>query len=476
MRSLRARITAAATIILATVLALASIVIVTLVGREVRLELAEQNENTLSDIVAMIEEGEDPRRFSMPLGSDSTEFAILTSDGSFINASIVQVDFFTTEVVEFDGAFFQPGDIVVGPDGSEFVVPGDGVLATSSSVEPIFDDEILTDFFLDQPWEVTERPAIAPDGTSYAVQALSPLNLVDRNVDQVRSVLWLIIPLLTAIFGGLVWLVTGRVLRPVDEMTAKASAISADTLHERLEAPGTNDEIDRLATTLNHMLSRLDRGAQAQKQFVSDASHELQSPLTVLLGEAELASGHPERLERANGLVLEHGRRMSGLIQDLLDLSRYGEVQPQRVEVDLDDILRSEARLHPATIRTLDITPVRMIGDPGRLGRVVRNLIDNAHRHGGSTISVACHRNESDGAVVLIVEDDGPGIPIDQRKVVFDRFSRLDPSRHRTTGGSGLGLAIAKSIVDSHGGTIEIGDSPLGGARFRIELPEAGPA
>jgi len=317
------------------------------------------------------------------------------------------------------------------------------------------------------------RSTVQSDGREYQVVAFSSINVVERSVGQVRSVLLFTIPVLALIFAGLVWLMAGRTLQPVDQITRRAEQISTDTLHQRLDEPGTNDEIGRLTRTLNVMLDRLDSGATRQRQFVSDASHELRSPLTVVIAEAELAeqSGDPQALAAANALVIEHGKRMSTMIDDLLDLARVEEDGIAKSDVDLDDILREQAAFQPREVGTAGITPVRVSGDGPSLSRLFRNLIDNASRYAAESIEVSC---SIDGThAVVLVDDDGPGIPVADREAVFERFARVDDSRTRSTGGTGLGLAIAKAVVDVHGGDITVHDSPLGGARIQVRLPQA---
>ena len=435
MKSLRSRITLLSTIALVAVLIGAAVLIVNLVESQLRNELAEQNEATLAEIAQSIESDVDPLLISLPIGTDGTEFLIETTDGRFVNSTVV---------------------VTIDP-GLEF-----------DSVE----DAIFFEQFEDRStWDLTERLATAPSGASYVVTAFTPTTVVDRSVGQVRSVLWLVIPGLALLFAAGIWFTTGRVLQPVSAMTAKANQISADTLHERLAEPDTGDEIAELAGTLNSMLDRLDAAARRQRQFVSDASHELQSPLTVMIGEAELASSStdPDAHRLANDEVVKHGKRLSTLLDDLLQLARSDEAPLNRVEIDLDDILIEQARRQARDVDTSAVAPVRIHGDPSSLSRLFRNLLDNATAYAETSIKVTC-ASSPEGAVVF-VDDDGPGIPSEQRETVFERFTRLDPSRTRSTGGAGLGLAISHAITTAHGGTISVEDSPLGGTRVRVTLP-----
>jgi len=448
MKSLRSRITAVSTIVLVVVLAVASFVIVQLVDQQLRSDLRAQNQETLRTIADQIAGGADPALLALPVGSDGTEFIIETVDGEYVNSTVLTFDqaedlgidsFDVEELPEvLDGVF--------STDEGEIFLPMSSALADSTE-------------------------AISPNGETWVISALSTTEVIDRNVGQVRSVLWVVIPVLALLFGGLVWLLTGRVLRPVDAMTRKVSEITSDTLHERLVEPDVSDEIGRLASTLNSMLDRLDRGAKLQQQFVSDASHELRSPLTLLMGEAELAAstGDPTRIAAANQLVIEQSHRMSTLIDDLLHLARTGESLLHSVDIDIDDVLRTLAAQQPGDIDTTAVSPARIRGDLSGISRLVRNLLDNATRHARSQVLVTSTASAT--AVTLTVEDDGPGVPVADRSRVFERFARLDEARSRADGGTGLGLAIAHAIVEAHDGSIAVDDSALGGARFVVTLP-----
>jgi len=229
---------------------------------------------------------------------------------------------------------------------------------------------------------------------------------------------------------------------------------------------------------MNRMLDRLDASATAQRRFVSDASHELRSPLATMRQHAELARAHPDAtsLDDLAEVVTEEGARMQDLVEGLLVLARLDEQAPsQRGVVDLDDLALAEvSRLRAAGV-SVDgsaITAVQVMGDERLLGRIARNLADNAARHAASRIAVGVARDGADA--VLTVDDDGSGIPASERERVFERFVRLDEGRARDAGGSGLGLAIVSGVVRASGGTVSVGESRLGGARFTVRLPAAG--
>ncbi|WP_123313683.1 cell wall metabolism sensor histidine kinase WalK [Curtobacterium sp. JUb34] len=295
------------------------------------------------------------------------------------------------------------------------------------------------------------------------------------------------VPVLVLVLGMVTWSVTGRSLRPVERMRTEVETIRAAQPDARVVVPDTGDEIARLATTMNAMLDRLDRSAAGQRRFVSDASHELRSPIASIRQHAEVAAAHPDRTDVAefSDVVRSEAVRLQDLVTGLLELSRLDEGGTgTRRPVDLDDlaldaVARARARV-PAdatgdsTIRVdgSGISAARVLGDERLLTGVVRNLVDNAVRHAVSRVTVALV--ELDGVAVLTVDDDGAGVPAGERDRVFERFVRLDEARSRDAGGAGLGLAIVRDAVRAHGGEATVTDSPLGGARFVVRIALGG--
>jgi signal transduction histidine kinase len=226
---------------------------------------------------------------------------------------------------------------------------------------------------------------------------------------------------------------------------------------------------------MNAMLSRLEEAANRQRSFVSDAAHELRSPLAALRAELDVAARHrdsadwPAVIDRLGAGM----RRMERLVEDLLVLAVAEEQGvTHRREVDLDDIVIRQLQPLRATSRlVLDLEGLRagrVWGDPDQLERVVANLLDNAERYAATTIAVEL--GVTDGTAELVVADDGPGVAPESRQRIFDRFARVDDARDRHTGATGLGLAIARRIVEEHGGTIGVADS-VRGARLVVRLP-----
>jgi signal transduction histidine kinase len=335
---------------------------------------------------------------------------------------------------------------------------------------------------------VTHRDGIEPDaptvtedvlivaygtevkGRDLVVYAAQPLDGVHRAVETVFHLALLGIPLLVLITGVVTYLAAGRALRPVEAIRARVAATHGD-LSVRVPVPPAHDEVGRLAETMNAMLARLQAGQAAQRRFVADASHELRSPLATIATGLELLSrgnAGPDAVDALRGETARLGR----LVDALLLLARADErgLAPRREDVDLDEVAQAERRRPSGGVAPrIEAEPVRVVGDRGQLGQVVRNLVDNACRHARSQVVVTVRREGRNA--MLEVADDGPGVPVDQRARVFARFVRLDDARARADGGAGLGLAIVAEVVAAHGGTVDVVDGPLGGALFRVRLP-----
>jgi len=284
-------------------------------------------------------------------------------------------------------------------------------------------------------------------------------------------------PLLLLLVGAVTWRVVGRALAPVESMRTEVDAISTSELHRRIPSAGGRDEITRLAATLNRMLERLEAGQVRQRRFVSDASHELRSPVSSIRQHAEVTLAHPgaSSAEDLASIVLTEDLRLQRLVEDLLLLTRMDEhVDDARLTtLDLDDVVFEEVGRHrDATDRTIDSTRVsagRVSGDRKQLTRLTSNLLENALRHAHGNVAVSL--SQENGRVVLRVDDDGTGVPTQERARIFERFVRLQEARDRDSGGSGLGLAIVAEVAAAHGGAVVVLDSPLGGARFEVSLP-----
>jgi len=285
------------------------------------------------------------------------------------------------------------------------------------------------------------------------------------------------VPVGILLLAVVVWLSIGRALRPIEVMRREAAVITSEHLYGRLAVPPGDDEIPLLASTLNEMLDRIDGAQRQQRQFVSDASHELRSPLAILRQVVDVARRHPESTsldQLAQDVSIEE-RRMEQLVTALLTLARLDDHEEARWQlVDIDDAVLVEIdRLRSVAPGIVfdrsGLSAGQAFGDPVLFTGVVANLLSNAARHAVSRVRVRLE--EAEGSVVLTVDDDGAGIPSADRERVFDRFARLDEARARDAGGAGLGLAIVQKVVQAAGGTVTVGDSDLGGARFTVTLP-----
>lgn len=316
---------------------------------------------------------------------------------------------------------------------------------------------------------------LAPDGRQLTVVVAQTLEAVDASINALTTLLAVGVPVLVLLVGGSTFLLTGRALRPVEAIRRRVAGIDASQLGQRVPVPAARDEVGRLAVTMNDMLDRLESAASAQRRFVSDASHELRSPLASVRTTVEVAKVHPEvtSWNDVADVVLEETGRLQSLVTDLLLLARSDErgLQLQRQDVDLDDLVELEADRLRRENRQVDVSvrPVRVHGDRDRLARVLRNLVDNAVRHASTRVGIRL-RTEGGWAVVE-VWDDGPGVAPEQAERVFERFVRLDESRARAGGGTGLGLPIVRQLVSAHGGDVRFVPTAGPGALVRVRLP-----
>ncbi len=299
--------------------------------------------------------------------------------------------------------------------------------------------------------------------------------------DTVRIVTWFLLvamPLLLGVVGLSVHFLVGRSLRQVDTIRTQVSHIDAGRLSQRVDVPGTRDELQALAVTMNSMLDRIETADQRQRQFVSDASHELRGPLTTIRTglDISIADSSGATWRGMQPILAEETQRLQRLVEDLLTLSKSDDegAGVRHEDVDLDDVLAAELRRVTATSRhriVAELVPAKIAGDPVRLSQAFRNMLDNADRHATGTIAVKL--SVAAQAVVVTIDDDGPPIPLADRERVFGRFVRLDESRSRHQGGSGLGLAITRGIVEAHDGHVIATETSHGWCRFQVTLPPA---
>jgi signal transduction histidine kinase len=316
--------------------------------------------------------------------------------------------------------------------------------------------------------------SIEIDGELLLVVAASPLAEVVRSVEAIIRTSMVGVPLLIVLVGAVTWTAMGRTLRPIERIRAEVEELSSHTLDRRVPVPATDDEVAWLADTMNRMLARLEAASTRQREFISDASHELRSPVAAIRAELEVALAHPTASslhDVATGVLNETGR-MERIVADLLLLARIDEdAAPAAETVDIGRLTRQAARLVDVAIDVHVNDGLLVTGNEGELASVVRNLLDNAARHTASSVTVAA--TARDNTVIITVDDDGPGIPPADRERVFQRFTRLEPARSRSDGGVGLGLAVVDRVVRHHSGSVEVTDSPAGGARLQVVFPRA---
>ncbi|WP_440064389.1 ATP-binding protein [Streptosporangium sp. OZ121] len=285
-----------------------------------------------------------------------------------------------------------------------------------------------------------------------------------------------------AVLAGTITYIGHRIvtvsLKPVTAVRTELDEINANSLDRRVPVSPGDDEIHELADSVNRTLARLEGAMERQRQFTADASHELRTPLAGLRAQLEEARLHPGETDLNELLAhsLSDLDRLQSIITDLLLLAKIECSPPQlRERVDLATLVRAEVsrRADPQKVRLVLASEVPVDAVHSQIGRAVTNLLDNAERHARETVVVEVRAN-GDGAEV-IVDDDGEGIAETDRGRIFERFARLDAARSRDRGGTGLGLAIARSIAHAHDGTLQVGTSPFGGARFVLRLRKAPP-
>ncbi len=443
--SLRVRLTVISTLVVALGLAAAGVLLVAALDRSLLASLDESARQRAGDIAALVDAGQ----LADPLPTFGSAVAQVVDDEGRVLAATPGGDRLV--------ALLEPAELTAARAGEAVALPG----------ARIGDSD---------PYRVV---AVSAGSTADPQTILVAVPVADqqRTVGLVRVAVVMGGVAATAALAALSWFVVGSALRPVEALRRGAAEISGSRESRRLPEPGTDDEIGRLATTLNDMLARLETAATRQRSFVADAAHELRSPLTNLRTGLEVAllhpgeSGQPEdaawRAAAEDALV--DVARMTRLVDDLLLLARLDEGaragRPSTI-VDLHEVAAVVAQQHQVTLTGDSPAPVR--GDADALHRIVANLTDNAVRH--ATGHVCIETTRTPVATVLTVTDDGPGIPAEDRQRVFERFARLDEARGRLDGGSGLGLAIVSDLVRAHHGTVEITDANPG-ARVVVTLP-----
>ncbi len=343
--------------------------------------------------------------------------------------------------------------------------------------------------FVVSPAALESGPGIRQAGSFLVGIPLSDVTSTLNRLLWIESLVGLAV--LGAVGGTGLWLVRLG-LKPLTDIEHTAGAIAAGDLSQRIDHADSTTEVGRLGGALNTMLGTIEvsfaereESERRLRQFVADASHELQTPLTSVRGYAELfrrgAADRPEDLANAMHRIESESQRMGLLVDDLLMLARLDQGRPMaRESVDVARLVRDlvgDARvIDPA--RPIDVEAVDRVditADEQRIKQVVANLLSNARTHtpAGTPISVTVRR-DGDAALVAVA-DRGHGMPVEHASRVFERFFRADPSRTRASGGSGLGLSIVAAIVAAHGGTVAVETNPGDGATFTVRLPVTPP-
>ena len=440
--SLRARITLTAVLVVGVALVAAGAAIVLSLDRSLRSAVRMDADGRARVIAAELTSGEAP-----------TLTTVADPEEEFV------------QVLGAGGEVLASSPNIAGLDAVAGLEPG-----ASTTVEDVP--------LKDRPFLVAAVAATDADGQVTVLVGRSLEDALDAS-RRVKLTLAVAIPSLLFVVGVVAWLLVGRALAPVEEIRREVESISSAELHRRVPDPPGDDEIARLASTMNRMLERLERGQVRERRFVSDASHELRSPVASIRQHAELALTHPEGIELSGlaEVVLEEDLRLQRIVEDLLLLTRIdeGTLKLRTDPVDVDDLVFAEAaRLRGSSDVRIDtgrVSAGRVLGDRDQLERLVRNLGENAARHAKATVAMSLMQDGDE--VVLTVDDDGPGIQPTERERVFERFVRLDEARARDAGGTGLGLSIVREVTMLHRGTVAISQGPLGGARFQVRLPRS---
>jgi signal transduction histidine kinase len=506
LQSVRVRITLAAVLVTALAVGTAGWLLVRSVEDTQLGQLRDEINADLDEVVAQLEEGGDPQEaVDAASATDPSFLEVSDGDGTVVASAPTFVrggQSFSirlggtpsgTDEPLVDETTSRTAGTATGPDAagqttSSIVLgdgDGDGGGQPLPSPPPEAPGRTVLAYRggLAGPLERISR-TVATEAGTFTVTAAAPVDQLAGSVAALRQGLAFGLPVLVALVAATAWVLVGRALRPVEAIRAEVDAITGSTMHRRVPEPPTSDEIGRLARTMNAMLARLDATATRQRQFVSDASHELRSPVAAIRTGLEVARRSPDRADwpAVADAALAEELRLEGLLDDLLLLASQDENgaagddrgPAHRARVDLVAVATAEAG-RPRRV-PVDLVPppaddlvLALEGDGEQLARAVGNLVDNAARYASSSVQISVSHH--DGVARLVVDDDGPGIAPADRERVFERFTRLDDSRARHRGGSGLGLAVVRSIVDRHHGRVRAERSPLGGARFVTELP-----
>jgi two-component system OmpR family sensor kinase len=395
------------------------------------------------------------------------------------------------QVLSFDGNI-----IMKSADLKNFTLPiGPAVLGLALSQHQVFetlDNSFSKDIGTSGQLRMVTYPVLDNGIPRYLVQVASSTAVLDESLFQLRLLLFISVPLtiLLAALGG--YYVAKKAFDPIDRIIRTAQSISVEHLDKRLEKGNVDDEISRLSTTLNDMFDRIEEAFKLQKQFTADASHELKTPLTILLGEIEVALKNPRTSEDYQGILrsaVEEIRRITNIVDDLLTIARLesGQLPLQNHPVRVDELLLDAVsrvsgyaiqhgiivNYEVKNLSANDSEEVFVQGDRDKLLSVFINLLDNAIKYSKSSGTIRVVQKIEDKFARVEIVDKGIGISSNDLPYVFDRFYRADKSRS-TNGaqrGSGLGLSISRFLIQAHGGTINIASREGEGTTVTVRLP-----
>jgi two-component system, OmpR family, sensor kinase len=361
------------------------------------------------------------------------------------------------------------------PDFDEALLPGTDEVMTIPSIDG------------DSRWRAR---AISDEDTGQTLVLAVSLADADATVARLTRLSMLVSALVLLLTAAAAWLIARIGLQPLERIEDTAERIAAGDLTERVPHYRRRTEVGRLAHALNGMLGQIEQAFSASttselrlRRFISDASHELRTPVAAVRGHAEMwRTGISSDLDTIMSRIESESKRMGDLVDDMLLLAHLDQSRPlERVPVDLlslatDAVVDTQA-LQPERPIALDAQPGAdppvVVGDQSRLRQILANLLTNALAHTPATSPIEIVVRARDHHVDLSVRDSGPGMTPDVLAKVFDRFYRADASRTRSHGGSGLGLAIVKSLTEAHGGTVTCVSSPTAGSTFTVSLPLA---
>jgi signal transduction histidine kinase len=314
-----------------------------------------------------------------------------------------------------------------------------------------------------------------PQGVFVVAASLSAER--DEVVDAVRLAAIVLLSVLL-IASALAWVLAGRVLAPLRTLTETTRAISESDLSRRIEVSG-HDEIAELGRTFNEMLERIEHAFASQRAFVSDASHELRTPITIVRGHLELLGDDPQERHETVTLVTDELDRMSRFVDDLLLLAKaeredFLRIGPVELGALTDELLEKAQALGPRRWQLESRGEARLLADRQRLTQAIMGLAQNAVQHTADDDPVWIGSSVDGMEAGLWVRDGGPGIPRRDQARIFERFARASGSRRRSEG-AGLGLAIVRAIAEAHGGRVELTSRPGAGATFTVMIPLTGP-